>query len=173
MSVLKRLSSAGGDPTEASNKAVAAEALEYPEILDEVATGLTLDNPKSAHKLAKGCPRDRGRTWPDVAHRLAMGLGDDPRVQQAVEHLVSLVDDNGWRCRADAKLGKFRGPGRKEDPCPIASVYALKALSLVPEMVDSPATRAGAEMLLSHWEKRGERKIYLAFLPRQPAGQTL
>lgn len=92
---------------------------------------------------------------------LAFGLGSDERVQQAVEHLAGLADSNGWRCRADAGLGKFRGPGRKDDPCPIVNVYALKALSLVPEMVDSPATRAGAEMLLSHWEKRGERKFYL------------
>jgi len=92
---------------------------------------------------------------------LAFGLGSETRVQQAVEHLASLVDDNGWRCRADATLGKFRGPGRKDDPCPIANVYALKALSLAPEQLDSPATRAGAEMLLSHWQNQAERKIYL------------
>ncbi len=29
-------------------------------------------------------------------------------------------------------LGKFRGPGRKDDPCPVANLYALKALSLFP-----------------------------------------
>ena len=92
---------------------------------------------------------------------LAFGLGSDARVQQAVAHLAGLVDDNGWRCRVDARLGKFRGPGRKDDPCPIANVYALKALSLAPEPLDSPATRAGAEMLLSHWENQTERKIYL------------
>jgi hypothetical protein len=92
---------------------------------------------------------------------LSMGLGNDHRVLQAVDHLANLVDENGWRCRADAKLGKFRGPGRKDDPCPIANVYALKALSPVPDLVDSPATRAGVEMLLSHWERQTERKIYL------------
>jgi hypothetical protein len=46
MSALERLSSACGDPSEASNKAVAAEALERPEILDEVAAGLELDDRK-------------------------------------------------------------------------------------------------------------------------------
>jgi hypothetical protein len=50
---------------------------------------------------------------------LAMGLGDDPRVRRAVEHLAGLVDDNGWRCVVAPELGKFRGPGRKADPCPI------------------------------------------------------
>ena len=82
-------------------------------------------------------------------------------MQRAVEHLVGLVDDNGWRCVAAPELGKFKGPGRKSDPCPIVNVFALKALSQVPQLLDSPATRAGAEMLLWHWEHQGERKIYM------------
>jgi len=92
---------------------------------------------------------------------LAMGMGDDERVQRAAEHLVGLVDDNGYRCVAAPELGKFRGPGRKADPCPIVNVYALKALSLAPERLDSSATRTGAEMLLWHWEHQTERKLYL------------
>jgi len=92
---------------------------------------------------------------------LAMGLGDDPRVKLAVDHLAGLVDENGWRCVAAPELGKFRGPGRKDDPCPIVNVFALKALAQVPELLDSPATRTGAEMLLWHWEHRTERKIYM------------
>jgi len=92
---------------------------------------------------------------------LAMGLGDDGRVQQAVDHLVSLVDENGWRCRCAPELGKFRGPGRKADPCPIVNVYVLKALAQAPELLDSPATHTGAEMLLWHWEHQTERKIYM------------
>jgi hypothetical protein len=41
MSVLERLSSATGDPTEASNKAVARQALQQPQILAEIAAGLS------------------------------------------------------------------------------------------------------------------------------------
>jgi hypothetical protein len=93
---------------------------------------------------------------------LAMGMGDDERVQRAVEHLVGLVDDNGYRCVAAPELGKkFKGPGRKADPCPIVNVYALKALAQVPEYLNSPATRTSAEMLLWHWEHQTERKIYM------------
>jgi len=92
---------------------------------------------------------------------LGFGLGDDGHVRAAVEHLTSLVRDNGWPCAASPDLGKFRGPGRKADPCPIVNVYALRALSQVPELLDSPATRAGVEMLLWHWEHQAERKIYL------------
>ncbi len=92
---------------------------------------------------------------------LSFGLTGDGRVQRAVDHLVGLVEDNGWRCRGAAELGEFKGPGKREDPCPIANVYALKALSQVPELIDSPATRAGAEMLLWHWGPECERKVFL------------
>jgi hypothetical protein len=92
---------------------------------------------------------------------LAFGLGEEGQVREAVEHLVGLAHQNGWRCAAAAELGTFKGPGKREDPCPIANVYALKALSQVPELVDSPATRAGTEMLLWHWGRECERKIYL------------
>ncbi len=92
---------------------------------------------------------------------LALGCDTDPQIERAVGHLAALVDENGWRCVASPDLGNFRGPGRKTDPCPIANVYALKALGQVPEMVDSPATRTGARMLLGHWEQQADRKIYL------------
>ncbi|HSN75695.1 MAG TPA: hypothetical protein VL334_11510 [Anaerolineae bacterium] len=92
---------------------------------------------------------------------LVMGLGADGRVQRAVEHLVGTVDDNGWRCRCAPVLGKFRGPGRKGDPCPIANVLALKALALAPPYCDCLAARRGVEMLLGHWERRAEVKYYL------------
>jgi hypothetical protein len=92
---------------------------------------------------------------------LSMGIKDDPSVQKAVSHLTAIVDENGWRCRAAPELGKFRGPGRKEDICPVANVYALKALSLIPQMADHPAVQAGIMALLQTWEQRKERKPYL------------
>jgi hypothetical protein len=106
-------------------------------------------------------------TWiacdaPTLAYALlAFGLLDDERVKKGVEHIVGSVDDNGWRCKAASELGNFKGPGRRQDPCPIANVYALKALSQIPDLLDSSAARAGAEMLLSHWEHQKERKMYL------------
>jgi len=92
---------------------------------------------------------------------LAMGLGEDPRVARAVDHLAALVEENGWRCVAAPELGRFRGPGRKTDPCPIANVYALKALAQAPGWLDSPAAHAGAEMLLRHWAARDMRHAEL------------
>jgi hypothetical protein len=93
---------------------------------------------------------------------LAFGLGGDPRLQRAIDHIASLVDENGWRCVCDPALGKFRGPGKKSDACPIANVYALKALAQVPALLDSPAAHAGAEMLLGHWVNGGAKPYLFA-----------
>ncbi|MBU0703421.1 MAG: hypothetical protein KKC18_06100 [Chloroflexi bacterium] len=144
-----------------------------PGISDAIEAVLAHQSPEGAfqttmniHERYGGTGEDTW-TWmlcdaPTLAYALlAMGMGDDERVQRAVEHLASLVDENGYRCVVAPELGNFRGPGRKADPCPIVNVYALKALAQVPELIDSPATRAGAEMLLWHWEHQTERKIYM------------
>ncbi len=142
--------------------------------MDEVVAGvLAHQSEEGAFQTVVNIPRAFGGddanqwTWilcdaPTLLYALlAMGLGEDGRVQKAVGHLSELVEDNGWRCRCSPELGKFRGPGRKADPCPIANVYTLKALSLVPGLLDSSATRAGIDMLLGHWQHQTERKIYL------------
>jgi hypothetical protein len=92
---------------------------------------------------------------------LGLGLAGDPRTQRAVDHLTSMVEESGWRCAAAPELGKFRGPGRRDDPCPVVNVYALKALTQVPGSGSHPAVRSGAEMLLWHWQIQAERKLYL------------
>jgi hypothetical protein len=92
---------------------------------------------------------------------LAMGLEQQSHVQKAVQHLISLVDENAWRCISSPGLGKFKGPGRKSDPCPIATLYALKALSLVPEYLNIQVTQLGIEVLLEHWEMKFDHKLYL------------
>ena len=134
---------------------------------------LARQSPEGAFQIVANVPKAFGGTGEDMwtwmlcdapvllYSLLAMGLGENPRVKRAVEHLLGLVDDNGWRCVADSELAKFRGPGRKADPCPIVNVYALKALSQVPGLGDHPAIHKGAEMLLWHWEHQTERKIYM------------
>ena len=63
-----------------------------------------------------------------------MGLGYDPRVQKAAGYLAGLVRENGWPCTVSKSLGNFRGPGRKEDPCPFATLAMLKALGVIEEL---------------------------------------
>jgi hypothetical protein len=81
------------------------------------------------------------------------GRGDEPAVRRAIDYLTGLVRENGWPCAVSPQLGNFRGPGRKEDPCPFANLAMLKALSAVDDLRDSPATHTGAETLLDLWSK--------------------
>ena len=90
---------------------------------------------------------------------LAFGFGSDPRVKQAVGTLADLGSDQGWQCGAAASLPRFSGPGRKADPCPMATIYALKALSLVPAAQESPVVAAGIETILAHWEHQADYKL--------------
>ena len=72
-------------------------------------------------------------------------LGSEPPVRGAIDHLVALVRDNGWPCVVSKELGAFRGPGRKDDPCPFATLAMLKPPSVVDDLRDGPAARARAE----------------------------
>lgn len=92
---------------------------------------------------------------------LALGQSGDARVQQAAAHLAGLAAENGYHCAAARALGQFKGPGRRGDPCPIANVYALKALAWLPEYRAGQAAQRAAAMLLEHWEHRERTKYYL------------
>jgi len=89
------------------------------------------------------------------------GLDGSRQVRNATEYLVGLVRENGWPCAVAPELGKFRGPGRKSDPCPYANLLMLKLLTLFPEYHSSQSVQTGVETLLSLWEQRKERRPYL------------
>ena len=107
-------------------------------------------------------------TWmlcdaPTVLYALCLfGLRDDPRVGRAVEHLRGLVRENGWPCAVDPALA-FRGPGRKADPCPYASLVSLKALAAcgAERLAGDGTVGRGIEALLWHWDIQKERKVYM------------
>jgi hypothetical protein len=90
---------------------------------------------------------------------LAFGYAHDDRVERAVAALSGLVNVNGWRCGAAASLPRFGGPGRKADPCPMATTYALKALSLTPLREDLTVIGPGVEALLDHWQHQRDFKL--------------
>jgi len=99
-----------------------------------------------------------------VASLIQMGMGEDARVQTAVEYLNGLVRDNGWPCAVSPELGKFRGPGRKEDPCPYATLVMLQTLAQIPELRDGKSAKAGVDSLLDLWEKSKEQHPYMFFM---------
>lgn len=102
---------------------------------------------------------------PLIVYALAkMGLHSDPQVKAAITHLVGLVRDNGWPCAVSKELGTFRGPGRRDDPCPFANLAMLKALAQFEDMRDGPAGRIGAETILALWDESRERHPYLFYM---------
>lgn len=102
---------------------------------------------------------------PLILYALArFGMQDEPAVQKAAEYLAGLVRENGWPCAVSKELGSFRGPGRKDDPCPFANLAMLKALSAFDTFSDSPPCHVGAESLLTLWHQSSERHPYMFFM---------
>lgn len=88
MSVLDRLSSAYGDPSEESNKVVAAEALAQPEILNDLAAGLE----GADDKLLGDCVE----VFTEVAKV------DPVLVAPYAQHLIPLLGHRNTRVRWEA-----------------------------------------------------------------------
>ena len=93
-----------------------------------------------------------------------LGLENEGAVQAATKYLAGLVRDNGWPCAVSKELGKFRGPGRKDDPCPFANLAMLKALSEIEALRDSPACHIGADTLLTLWSESITRHPYMFYM---------
>jgi hypothetical protein len=77
---------------------------------------------------------------------------------------VGLVRENGWPGVVSKELGKFRGPGRKDDPCPYATLVMLKMLSQFGQWTNSSEVHVGAESLLGLWEKSLELHPYMFYM---------
>ena len=102
---------------------------------------------------------------PIIIYSLAkFGLSKDEQIQKAVRYLVGLVRENGWPCAVSKELGKFRGPGRKADPCPYANLVMLKMLSQFDEWKDSKEVHVGAECLLDLWKRSREVHPYMFYM---------
>ncbi len=92
------------------------------------------------------------------------GLGKDKRVQRGAKYLASLVRENGWPCTVSKKLGNFRGPGKKADPCPYATLIMVKLLADIDPAAYDKEIATGAHCLLDLWEKSKEEHPYMFFM---------
>jgi len=102
---------------------------------------------------------------PTIIYSLTkIGLDKDTQIQKAVKHLANLVEDNGWPCSVSKELGKFRGPGRKSDPCPYATLVMLKMLSQFEKYKNSKQIHFGVESLLNLWNKSQELHPYIFYM---------
>lgn len=99
-----------------------------------------------------------------VSSLIQLGMYAAPRVQTAIEYMNGLIRENGWPCAVSPELGKFRGPGRKDDPCPYATLVMLKVLAHMPDLQDSTSVKIGTETLLSLWDESQEQHPYMFFM---------
>jgi hypothetical protein len=95
---------------------------------------------------------------------LKAGLDYEKYIKQGVDYLVGFHQDYGFPCTVSKEFGKFRGPGRKDDPCPYASLIMLKLLTAIPEYSESDIARETAEALLSLWENSLDRHPYMFYM---------
>jgi len=137
MSVLERLSSVAGDPSEASNKAVAREALERPEILDEIALGLEWDD----RKLVGDC----GEVFTEVAK------ANPALVAPYVDRIAPLISHKDTRVRWESTHALAL----------VASLVPQQIAPLVPDLVakiekdKSVIVRDGAVKALGEYGRSG------------------
>ena len=99
-----------------------------------------------------------------VSTLIQLGMYDDPRVQSAIEYMNGLIRERGWPCAVSPELGKFRGPGRKDDPCPYATLVMLKVLAHVPELQEDKPPIIGVETLLSLWDESKDKHPYMFYM---------
>jgi len=95
---------------------------------------------------------------------LKSGIDYELQVKEGVEYIIGLYRNNGFPCVASKKLVKFRGPGRKEDCCPYATLITLKLLSIIPEYEKSELANSIINVLLDLWERSQEQHPYMFYM---------
>ena len=95
---------------------------------------------------------------------LKAGIDYHKHLKPGVDYLLSLHRENGFPCAASRELGRFHGPGRKEDCCPYATLIMAKLLAHIPEYRDSSAAATAVEALLVLWEHSREQHPYIFYM---------
>ncbi len=95
---------------------------------------------------------------------LKSGIDYHEYIKPGVDHLASLFRDNGFPCAVSPELGKFRGPGKKSDCCPYATLIMADLLSYIPEYKDSKVAVTSVKALLSLWENSLDQHPYMFYM---------
>lgn len=95
---------------------------------------------------------------------LKAGVNYEKHIKQGVDFLLQFHENLGFPCTVSQELGKFRGPGRKSDSCPYASLVMLRLLSAIPEYRKSKIAEKTAMGILSIWENSLEKHPYMFYM---------
>lgn len=106
--------------------------------------------------------------------RVRFGGASEPLVRRGIRTLAAMAEPFGWPCRVAPELGSFRGPGKKSDPCPFATLIMLELLAALREeapgdpeaeaLAEGTQAAAGVEALLDCWERSESRHPYMFFM---------
>lgn len=100
---------------------------------------------------------------PNTLYALVKFGVTDPRIDRAVERLASFVGSNGCGCAVSKALGSWRGPGKKSDPCPYATLIVLRLLTCLGEKF-STHIELCAECILDLWEHSREKHPFIFYM---------
>ena len=81
--------------------------------------------------------------------------------KSAIDEIISRMEPNGWRCSNKGNIGKFRGPGKKDDECPIATLNVLKLLTVTKDDEYIEQKQKAIQTIVNLWNDRKKRKAYL------------
>lgn len=95
---------------------------------------------------------------------LKAGMDYREYIKPGVDYLVFLCRNNGFPCAVSPELGKFRGPGKKADCCPYATLIMADLLSYIPEYRDSQAAASSVEVLLDLWNNSLDQHPYMFYM---------
>ncbi len=149
---------------------------EVPEIKAAIAEILKHQDEHGIYQSMTNVPKHFGGAGEDVfswclcdAPLLLLALlkaGMDYReyIKPGVDHLISLCRANGFPCAVSPELGKFRGPGKKDDCCPYATLIMTDLLSYIPEYRDSQVATSSVKALLNLWEDSHSQHPYMFYM---------
>lgn len=92
------------------------------------------------------------------------GISYENQIKQGVDSLAGLFQKQGFVCTVSKEHGKFRGPGRKNDCCPYATLLMLRLFAEIPQYKDSTIAKDSIDVLLSLWENSFEKHPYMFFM---------
>lgn len=98
-----------------------------------------------------------------TAALLKAGISEQ-EVSPCVARLLALATEQGYPCAVSPELGSFRGPGKKTDCCPYATLAMLRLLDELPALREGSVADHCIETLLTLWADSRERHPYLFYM---------
>jgi len=85
-------------------------------------------------------------------------------IEQGVKHLSTKFKEDGFPCTVSEEHGTFRGPGRKDESCPNATLSMLRLYAEIDEYRESDQAKKSVNYILSLWERSLEKHPYMFYM---------